>query len=245
MTIRVLLSGKRPIVLNGLKSLLEQEPDLEVAAPCTNIEDTLAGVREFAPDVVIMEREIAGREPGPLLANITAAGPRPRVALLGQALGVDELLEALRLGVAGVAVTQMRPSLFVQCIRTLHAGHTWVEPRALACALDTLRSWEASSREASRLLTPREIEVARIVAEGLSNGQIAKRLAITEGTVKTHLHRLYQKLQLKGRQDLAQYVRDRGLGATAEFTADDVRRALRLPGAKPDRARSGRDAGPQ
>jgi len=226
MKIRVLLSGKHPIMLAGLKNLLDREQDLEVAAPCTGVDETLRGIREFTPDVVIVEREADGPEAGRLLARIRAACPAARLALLSHDVGVDDLAEALRLGVGGVAISEMPPSLFAQCVRTVHTGGRWVEPRTLEAALEALRRREAGARELARVLTRREIDVARAVVEGLSNRGIATRLSIAEGTVKTHLHSIYQKLQLDGRQRLAAYGRERGLAVTTGMTAADLARAL-------------------
>ncbi len=233
MKIRVLLSGKHRIALHGLKGLLDREPDLEVAVPCTSLEETLAGVRQFAPDVVIVDYEPADGEAAAVLARIQADRLRTRLALLAPVMGPDELVEALRLGATGVAVAEMPPPLFVQCVRALHAGERWVEPGCLTRALETLRTREAAARALARVLTPREMEVARIVAQGLNNKEAARQLSITEGTVKTHLHSIYEKLRVDGRRRLAQFVRERGLAARLDVTADDIARVLGVPQVQP------------
>jgi DNA-binding NarL/FixJ family response regulator len=241
MSIRVLLSGKHRIALNGLKGLLDREPDLEVAAPCTSMDETLAGVRHFAPDVVFVDCEPGDGEAAALLARIQIDSPRTRLALLALVVGADELVEALRMGATGVAVAEMPPPLFVQCVRALHAGERWVEPGCLVRALETLRRREAAARAISRVLTPREMEVARIVALGMNNKEIAERLSIAEGTVKTHLHCIYEKLHVDGRRRLAQLVRERGLAARLDVTADDVARVLGYRRAKPSPGRRARE----
>src|SRR5262245_43348589 len=101
--------------------------------------------------------------------------------------------------------------LLLQCIHKVQAGEQWVEKQSAARALDRLLQREASDREVSRLLTPRELEIVRMVAQGLRTGAIAGRLNVAEGTVKTHLHNIYDKLKLDGRVALTLFARDKGI----------------------------------
>jgi DNA-binding NarL/FixJ family response regulator len=105
----------------------------------------------------------------------------------------------------------MAPQMLVQCVRKVHAGEQWLERRSVGRALEKLLSREAGSREVAGVLTPREIEVVRMVASGSRNKEIADRLSISEGTVKIHLHHIYEKLHLNGRLELARYAQDKGL----------------------------------
>lgn len=100
--------------------------------------------------------------------------------------------------------------LLVQCVRKVHAGEQWLEKRSFGRVLDTLLQREAAHLEVARILTPREIEIVRMVASGQRNKEIADRLAISEGTVKTHLHNIYKKLGLSGRIVLHLYARRKG-----------------------------------
>jgi DNA-binding NarL/FixJ family response regulator len=99
----------------------------------------------------------------------------------------------------------------VECIRKVRGGGQWLEKSVAEAALDRFARQEAAQREISGILTPREVEIARSIGTGKSNKEIADALFISEGTVKTHLHRIYEKLHLHGRLELGLYARDKGL----------------------------------
>ena len=134
-----------------------------------------------------------------------------RVVLLSALLDDHELIEALTLGVSGNFFEGMAPQLLIQCIRTVHSGGRWLERVATGRALDSLVQREASRHEAADVLTERQVEIVRLIAQGLRNGEIAQKLFIDEGTVKVHLHKVSGKLNLRGRHALAVYARDKGL----------------------------------
>jgi DNA-binding NarL/FixJ family response regulator len=106
---------------------------------------------------------------------------------------------------------EMAARLVVQCVRKVHAGEQWLEKRSVSLALERLLKREAATREIAGLLTSREIEIVRMVADGLRNREIADRLYINEGTVKAHLHNIYEKLKVNSRLQLTRYARDKGV----------------------------------
>ena len=211
MTISLVLADDHPIVLDGLESLFGQESDLKVLARCLNAEETLRAVRKHQPDVLILDLRMP--RPGGLavLREITKEHLSTRVVLLTDTLDDEELIEAVRLGVSGVVLKEMAPRLFVECVRKVYAGERWLEKRSFGHALETLLRREAGLREMSGALTSREIEIVRQVAAELPNKGIAKRLFISEGTVKTHLHNIYEKLRITNRRELTRYAQDKGL----------------------------------
>jgi DNA-binding NarL/FixJ family response regulator len=211
LTISLVLADDHPIVLDGLESLFGHEPDLKVLARCLNAADTLRAVREHQPDVLILDLKMP--RPGGLavLREITKEHLSTRVVLLTDTLHEEELIEAIRLGVSGVVLKEMAPRLFVECVRKVYAGERWVEKRSFGHALETLLRREAGLREITGALTPREIEIVRQVAADLPNKGIAERLFISEGTVKSHLHNIYEKLRINNRRDLTRYAQDKGL----------------------------------
>ena len=105
----------------------------------------------------------------------------------------------------------MAPRLLVQCIRKVHAGEPWLERRAAARAFETLLRREAGVQEISKMFTLREIEIVRLAARGLRNKAISERISICEGTVKCHLHNIYEKLQVRSRAELIVYCKDKGI----------------------------------
>ncbi|HYG65329.1 MAG TPA: response regulator transcription factor [Thermoanaerobaculia bacterium] len=216
MPIRLILADDHPIILDGLQQLFRLEPDFEVVACCRDGEETLKALRLHAPDILVLDirmprgdglavlRALAGEK-------LAEEKPATRVVLLTAAVEENQLVEALELGVGGVVLKEMAPRLLVEAVREVHGGGRWLDQGSTHRALDKLLQREANSRETARLLTPRELEIVRMVARGLRNRAIAEQLFITEGTVKIHLHNIYQKVEVDGRLELTLYAQSRGL----------------------------------
>ncbi len=211
MPISLVLADDHPLVLDGLEGLFGQEPDFEVLARCRDGEEALRAVRELKPDVLILDIRMPKMDGLELVRAMRGEGLMTRVVLLTAALDDDALLDAVRLGVKGIVLKEMAPQLLVQCARTVHAGEQWLEKRSVSQALERFLAREAEERRIAELLTPREIEIVRQVAQGQRNKEIARELSISEGTVKVHVHHIYQKLCVNSRVELATYARDRGI----------------------------------
>ena len=205
MTIRLILADDHPLVLDGLRHLFEQEPDMRVVARCGDGEAALRAVREHRPDILVLDLNMPRLGGMEVLRRLAREGLGVRAVLLTADIGEDELLEAVRLGVRGIVLKEMAPDLLVRCVRTVHGGGQWLEQHATGRALERLLAREAS-RTQLKDLTLREIELVRFANEGLRNKEIAARLGISEGTVKIHLHRVYEKLGVTSRVELANYV---------------------------------------
>ena len=137
--------------------------------------------------------------------------PVPKVVLLTAQIDEDQLIEALRLGVRGVVLKEMATRLLVQCLRRVQAGGQWLEKESASRAMTKLVRREAKARELATLLTPREMEVVGLVARDCTNKEIAARLFIAEGTVKIHLHNIYEKLNVSRRSELVRFALEYGL----------------------------------
>jgi len=211
VAITVLLADDHPLVLDGLAALFGQEEDIEVVGRCRNGDETLAAVRSLKPDVVLLDIRMPGRDGMSVLKEIREQGIPTKPILLTASLREDQLLEATRLGARGVLLKEMAPRLVVECVRKVHAGGSWLEQRTATSLLERLARNEETRDEVSVLLTPRELEIVRMVAAGMRNKQVAERLFIAEGTVKVHLHNIYEKLELEGRLDLILFAHDKGL----------------------------------
>ncbi|HXH10032.1 MAG TPA: response regulator transcription factor [Alphaproteobacteria bacterium] len=211
MPIRIVLADDHTMVLQGLELLLRQEPDFQVLACCRNGDETLRAVRQYRPDILILDLAMPGKDGLAVLRELQREALPTRVVLLTAALDEDDTLEALRLGVGGVVLKEMTVPLLIQCVRKVHAGDLWLEKRSISRALDKMLRREAGAREMAKVLTPREIEVIRLVANGMRNKEIAQKLAISEGTVKIHLHRSYEKLHVDNRLELLRYAQAKGL----------------------------------
>ena len=209
--IRLVLADDHPIVLDGLEQLFSTEPDLEVVARATSAEGALRALEEFRPDVLVLDLAMPGLDGMWVMEQAFERKMPSRVVLLTAHLDEQKLLEAVRLNVAGVVLKEMAPRLLVECVRKVHAGEKWLEKHSVARAMDRMVKRESELQRLSRLLTPRELEIVRLAAEGLRNREIAERLTITEGTVKIHLHNIYEKLGVTGRPQLILYATREGL----------------------------------
>jgi DNA-binding NarL/FixJ family response regulator len=209
--ITVVLADDHPLMLRALDSLLGSEPDFQVVAQCANGEEALRSIRALQPDVAVLDIRMPIRDGLSVMREMKQARPRTRVVLLTASIGDEEMLEATRLGVGGVVLKEMAPRLLVQAVRKVHAGEAWLERRAAARAFEILLRREAGVREIGKILTAREVEIVRLAVEGLRNKAIADQMSVSEATVKTHLHNVYEKLQVQSRAELILYCTERGM----------------------------------
>ena len=211
MPITLVVADDHPLILDGIENLVQLEKDFQLVARCSDGEGALRAVRAHRPDVLVLDVRMPARDGLEVLRELKKDKLPTRVVLLTAAVDENELAEAVRLGVRGLVLKELAPKLLVQCIRQVHAGELWLERRAVTTALEKLVHREAGRKEISRLLTPREVEIVHQVAAGLRNREIAQRLFIGEGTVKIHLHNIYQKLGVDSRLKLTRYAQDKGL----------------------------------
>jgi len=209
--IRLVLADEYPIVLDGLESLFRPEPDFRVLARCVTSSETLAALRVHRPHVLILDPHLPMPNGRTILQQVRRDHATTQVVLFAARLSDDEAIEALRLSVRGMVLKEQAPEQLVRCVRKVHAGEQWIEQTALGHALETLLRREAGAREVAGVLTPRELELVRMVAHGLRNELIADRLLITPGTVKVHLHHIYRKLRLAGRSELICFAQEKQL----------------------------------
>jgi DNA-binding NarL/FixJ family response regulator len=209
--ISVVLADDHPLVLDGLESLFRVERDIVVVSRCRDGAAALRAVREHRPDVLVLDIRMPQGDGLTVLRTMKEEGLETRVIVFTAAVDEDEVVEAIHLGVRGVVLKEMAPESLVLCVRHVHAGGEWLERRSVSRALDMMRRREAGASTLASLLTPRELEVVRLVVQGLRNKEIAKRLSVSEGTVKIHLHNTYDKLKVEGRMALSVYAREKGL----------------------------------
>jgi DNA-binding NarL/FixJ family response regulator len=146
-----------------------------------------------------------------VLRELRDAGRDIPVVILTAQLDDEEVIALLRSGIQGLVLKEVPPDQLVRCLRDVHAGGRWLEPSCLARVTDALLRRQAGAAEALKVLTRREIEVVRKVATGLRNKAIAHELCVSEGTIKIHLHNIYEKLELPGRFALMHWAREREL----------------------------------
>ena len=206
MQTRLVLADDHPIVLHGLETLLRAEPDVKVVARCASGDETLVAVRRHRPDLLILDLHMPRKSGIDVLRQLRRDKLGTKVIIMADRLEDDEVLEAYRLGVRGMLLKELALKMVVQCVRKVLAGEIWFEKRAVSRAIDVLLHRENGERETAALLTPREMEMVRLVAQGLRTEEMSSRLDISVGTIKTHLHRVYRKLKLNNRVALTLYA---------------------------------------
>lgn len=214
--ITLVLADDHPLILLGLKQLFAQEPDFRVLAYCATGAEALEAVRRHRPEILVLDLRLPGKDGLAVLREMQAEVLSTRVVILTAALHEDQVVEAIHLGAHGVVLKEMAPKFLVECMRKVHAGDEWFERRSIGHLLGRIRQRGAKAQELA-LLTKREREIVYLVVQDLSSQDIAKRLSISEGTVKLHLHNVYAKLKVTGRLALLLYAREHGLnGSPAE-----------------------------
>jgi DNA-binding NarL/FixJ family response regulator len=211
MPISLVLADDHPLVLKGLELLFSTQPDFTVLAYCTNGEQVPQAVRQHSPDILVLDLRMPGMDGLTVLRELRRENRPVKAVILAGELNEEEALEAIHLGVRGVVLKEMAPHLLIQCLRKVHAGGEWLEKHSFSRAMERMLQREAGLRQVADVLTPREIELACLVARGLDNRQIADALYISEGTVKVHLHHIFAKLGVKNRVALALCVQEKGL----------------------------------
>jgi DNA-binding NarL/FixJ family response regulator len=193
---RLVLAESYPILLEGMRRTFSADPAFHVLACCRSGIEALHAVREHQPDVLVLDLRIAREGAFEVLRDLRGRRTACRVVLLADWVSEGEIAEATRLGVKGVVLKTTSAHHLVESVKKVRAGAMTVE------GISTSPKGSALQKR----LTPRQFEIAKLIADGCTNAEIAERLAITEGTVKTHLHTLYKKLGLGGRLELALYA---------------------------------------
>jgi len=212
MPIRIAIVDDHPIVLDGLEQLFKVQDDMVVTARCQNADQALALLRSDPPEILVLDLLMPGSGGLDLLRAIGNMPALPtRVVVLTAVADDDQLLEAIRLGAQGIVLKDTAPGTLTNAIRQIHAGAQWYEQGLGGRALRRLLERGVETREPTlRSLSAREREIVRKVARGLKNRAIAAELSISEGTVKVHLHNVYEKLDVGTRLELANYLREHG-----------------------------------
>jgi DNA-binding NarL/FixJ family response regulator len=203
MTVRVLIADDQHLVRTGLKVILDSERDIEVIGEATHGREAVSMTRELRPDVAVMDIRMPELDGIEATKQITADNrePRTRVLML-TTFDLDEyVFEALRAGASGFLLKDVPATQLAASVRMIAAGDALLAPTITRRLIEQFVAARPAAPPPPGLdeLTPRELEVFRLVATGMSNAEIAAELVIGEATVKTHLTRLLMKLDLRDR----------------------------------------------
>jgi DNA-binding NarL/FixJ family response regulator len=211
MTIRLVVADDHPLVLEALNGLFATEDDMEVVALCRDGESALEAVRQFSPDVLLLDLSMPKRDGISVLETLRAEELPTQVVVFTGNMDERRALECLRLGVSGVVLKESPPEVLLHAIRRVASGELWLEKHSYSRAVALMLRQENANRHLAALLTPREFEILLLAAQGRRNKEIAQELAVAEGTVKMHLHHVFEKLGLRGRSDLIRYAHQNAL----------------------------------
>ena len=199
---KLLLVDDHPIVREGLRAYLSLQPGLTVVGEAESVRQASEKLEQTNPDLILLDVQLEGESGLSLLETLQKRGDAPKVLLLTSFLDEDYLREALRLGAAGYLLKRAGQGALLDGIRAALRGERVLDPAA-AALLPTLQD------DPLKRLTPRERTVLALLAEGLSNKAVAKRLDVGEKTVKTHVSSVLAKLGVKDRTQAALYARSR------------------------------------
>jgi two-component system, NarL family, response regulator LiaR len=203
-SISVALVDDHRVVTRGLRMFLESFPDIRVAGIAASGEELLAHLAEWRPDIVVMDLLMPGGLDGvEATRRVRQAYPAVRVVALTASVDEARLVGVLRAGASGYVRKDADPEVLLAAIRAVAHGRTFIDP---SVAGDVLTAGGAASD-----LSPREMEVLRQIAFGLTNREIGERLFVGEETVKTHVARILGKLGLQHRTQLVAYALKTGL----------------------------------
>jgi NarL family two-component system response regulator LiaR len=210
--VRVLLVDDHALVRKGVRLYLESQPDFEIVGEVGSGEAALAMVEDQAPDLVLMDLMMPGMGGVEATRRIKSISPATTIVVLTSSQERDHILPVVSAGASAYVLKDVAPEELVATIRRAASGEVILESRVAAQMISALQTPTVSGNQRVLAeLTGREMEVLRLIAEGMTNAQIAHRLFISDKTVKTHVSNILWKLQLADRTQAAVFAWKEGL----------------------------------
>jgi DNA-binding NarL/FixJ family response regulator len=204
--IRVIVADSQAIFRAGLRKIFAVEDDIRVVGQAETLQQAVAAAKKFSAEIVIFEAALAER-PADAVQDILKQAAGLRVVAVTEAPDQELTLELLRRGAHAVVSREVDSELFVECLRKVATGEAWLEPHAMRWVLDAYRT-QGARPQTSRTkvqLTPKEALIVSCVTQGMKNKEIAQRVGTTEQVVKNYLRKVYDKLGVADRLELALY----------------------------------------
>lgn len=205
-TLRLLIAEDHALVRDGLRAWLETQPDLQLVGEAADGPEAIRLGLALQPDVALIDLLLPGADGVAVCRALAAGSPATRLVVLTSSEDEAPVIEAMKAGALGYLSKAMGAAELLEAVRQAAAGETVLSTRAQAALARPLRS-----ARPAQLLSPRELDVLALLAEGLSNGEIGQRLGIGESTVKTHVSNVLGKLGLSDRTQAAIYAWRQGL----------------------------------
>ncbi|MFE2936247.1 response regulator [Streptomyces sp. NPDC059278] len=218
MTIRVMIADDQAMVREAFSVLLNAQPGIEVITTAVDGLEAVAKAEELRPDVIVMDIRMPGLNGIEATRRITRQTDLPTKILVLTTFNLDEYVyEALRAGASGFLLKDASGVQLAEAVRTVAAGDALLSPEITKRLITEFSRLSTSAKPPTQVrideLTNRETEVLTLVAQGLSNAEIAGELVVAEQTIKTHMGRILQKLQLRDRTQAAVFAYETGLVA--------------------------------
>lgn len=206
MTIRVLLADDQAMVRSGFRLILNSQPDITVVAEAADGPETVALARKHRPDVALVDIRMP-RLDGIDVTRTLAAPGAPRIVIVTTFDTDEYVYGALRAGAVGFLLKDAGPALLIEAVRAAHSGETLISPSVTVRLLQQLMPAHAApTRDAATSLSERELQIARSIARGRTNQEIAAEWFISLSTVKTHIARIQDKLGVRNRVEIAAWA---------------------------------------
>ncbi len=211
--IRVVVAVGQTIFRQGLRMLLEREPEITVVGESKASEDLLELVAGLKPDVLLLDVQLSGNPPLETLRYLRNSSDADgvRTILLLPSIQQSEVVRAMKLGACGVVAKDAPPEILLKSIRAVMNGILWVDREIIQSLINVTRGRKQVSETRVSDLTPRELDIVRAIVEGRVNKEIAETFSISEYTVKHHLTRIFDKLRVANRVELAIFALTHGL----------------------------------
>ena len=209
--IKILIADDHPLMREALRAAVEDEPDLQVVGEAADGREAVALARELDPDVILMDLLMPGMDGLEATATILAQQPEIKILTLTSLSTEDKVLAAVQAGALGYVTKEAPRAELLQAIRRLAAGEPVLPPEIALKLFSGIRRIKMVPAEddLTELLTPRQEEVLALLGEGRSDQEIAQTLHISEGTVRTHVHHILNRLGLENRTQAVAFANRR------------------------------------
>jgi len=204
--IKILIADSQAIYRVGIRKIFALEDDLRVVAQAESLGQTLAAASRFEPDVVLMESAISPNPAG-AVAEVMKRVPNAKMVIIAGESDEDDTVEYLRRGVRGIIKRSVAPELLIKCVRKVAEGETWLDNQGVNWVIEAYRtqSSQPGSAKPKGRLTDKELLIVACVTQGMKNKEIAVEVGTTEQVVKNYLRKVYDKLGVSDRLELALY----------------------------------------